>query len=89
VNIKDNTPLQFERTIKSVIPVANSGIPLMPKQSQLQEDMKLYFYSKDKFEIDTKVSNSGIPYCEYFNIHYKKVVETVGESKYLIIHRQM
>jgi hypothetical protein len=52
----------------------------MPKQAHLHEEVKLYFYSKDKYVLVTKIENSGIPYCDYFNIRYKKVIETIAES---------
>jgi hypothetical protein len=52
----------------------------MPKQANLREECTLYFFSKDRYIMLTKVQNGGIPYCDYFNIRYKKVVETVAEG---------
>ena len=71
-------PEKMIKKINSVIPVVNSGIPLMPKQAKMQENFTLYFYSKDKYILDTTVQNFGIPYCDYFDIRYRKVVETSG-----------
>jgi hypothetical protein len=37
----------------------------------------LYFFSKDKYVIESVIQNSGVPYSDTFNIRIKKVIETV------------
>jgi hypothetical protein len=82
-NIKRTTPFEFTRRNGSTVPVVNSGIPFMPKSSKVFESMTVHLYSKDKYVMFTSVQSKGVPYCDDFEIHYKKVVESAGEGKSL------
>jgi hypothetical protein len=33
-DIKDTTPISFTRKIVCLVPIANSGVPFMPKQAK-------------------------------------------------------
>lgn len=50
-NIKTTTPLSFTRKITCLVPIANTGVPFMPKQAKSEEIQTLYIVSKDKYII--------------------------------------
>ena len=74
-------PLSFSRKISCVVPVANSGVPFMPKQAKSEETQTLFIISKDEYVIESTIQNSGVPYAETFNLKLKRVVTSVNESK--------
>ena len=57
----------------------------MPKTTRVFEKASLHFYSKDRYIICTNVVNKGVPYCDDFEIHFLKEVQSVGEGNYLLI----
>ncbi len=58
----------------SLVPLPPSGIPFMPKCAATTEDQTMYLINKDKVVIETLVKNSGIPYCDTYNLIIKKVI---------------
>jgi hypothetical protein len=77
-NLKNTTPDKFERKIRCLVPIINSGVPFMPKHAKSDERVSLFFISKDKYIIETTIQNSGVPYSDTFNIRMQKIVETVS-----------
>ena len=77
-NIKVNTPLSFNRKINCMVPVANTGVPFMPKQAKSEETQTLYIISANKFLVESSVQNSGVPYSETFNLKLLKKVESIN-----------
>ena len=75
-------PLESKRTVKAVFPIANSGVPFMPKTGNSEEKMVLRVYSKDKWMLENTIKSSGAPYTDTFQVHVKTVCETSKESKY-------
>ena len=61
-----------------MVPVANSGVPFMPKQAKSDEENTLYIVSKDKYIIESIIQNSGVPYADTFNIRMKNIIEKVS-----------
>jgi hypothetical protein len=57
-----------------MVPVANTGVPFMPKQAKSEETQILYIVSKDKFILESTIQNSGVPYSDTFNLKMLKVV---------------
>ena len=57
-----------------MVPVANTGVPFMPKQAKSEETHILYIVSKDKFILESTIQNSGVPYSDTFNLKMLKVV---------------
>lgn len=51
-NIKSVSPLKITRKIRAVVPVANSGVPFMPKTAKSEELQNLHFFSKHKWALD-------------------------------------
>ena len=50
----------------------------MPKVSLTTETQTMFIMSKDLVVIETVVKNSGVPYCEAFDVRLKRVIETVS-----------
>ena len=73
-------PLEFKRKVTAIFPIANSGIPFMPKTGKSSENVRLMVFSKDKFVVETTVQSSGAPYTDTFQVHVKTVAETLRES---------
>jgi hypothetical protein len=73
--------MTYTKKFISMVPVANSGIPFMPKTSKIVESFTLHLISKDKYVIFTTCKSHGVPYCDDFLIHYRREVESVSEGK--------
>ena len=73
--------MKFTKNINAMVPVANSGVPFMPKQAKSNEEQTLFLYSKNKYVVESVIQNSGVPYADSFNLRLQKVVETTAESK--------
>lgn len=60
-----------------MVPIANSGVPFMPKAAKSDELQCLFFFSKNKYIIESMIQNSGAPYTDCFNICLRRIVESV------------
>jgi hypothetical protein len=65
------------RKITSQIPLPPSNIPFMPKLAPTIEDQTMFLINKDKVVIESIVKNTGIPYCDSYQLRMKRVIETV------------
>jgi hypothetical protein len=45
----------------------------------------MFLINKDKVVIESTVTNTGVPYCDAFDVRIKKIIETAEESKDLLI----
>lgn len=43
----------------------------MPKTAKSEETQTLYIYSKHKFIIESKISTTGAPYTDTFNVEMR------------------
>lgn len=75
-NIKDNSPLKSTRKLNYTVPLANTGVPFMPKTAKAEEIQNLYFYSKHKFMIESTVATTGAPYTDTFRVEMRTTVES-------------
>lgn len=57
-----------------MVPVANTGVPFMPKHAKSNEDQNLYIVSKDKYVFQSTIQNSGVPYSDAFNLKLLRIV---------------
>lgn len=64
-----------------MIPLPPSGIPFMPKVSLTTEEQLMFLINGGKVVIESIIKNSGVPYCEAFDVRLKRVIESSGESK--------
>lgn len=62
------------RKIDSSIPAPETSIPFMPKFINCSEGHELYLYSRDKFVVIMKVTNSKAPYTDCFHLRIRKTV---------------
>lgn len=64
------------RKINVTVPVSAAGVPFMPKTAKSEEIQNFYFISKHKWILEAKISTTGAPYTDTFNIQIRTTVES-------------
>ena len=62
------------RRITAIVPIANTGVPFVPKTARSTETQTIYFISKDKWILEGTVDTVGAPYADTFRVQFKTTV---------------
>ena len=57
-----------------MVPLPPSGIPFMPKESLTFEEQTMHLINRDIVVIEYIVKSSGVPYCDAFDVRFKRVI---------------
>ncbi len=53
----------------------------MPKVSLTYEDHSLFIINKDKAVLEIIIKNTGVPYCDSFDIRMRRIIEGVSTDR--------